>query len=246
MRRTFVAIATIALGLGVLMVPSASAGEVECTGTVTGGTITDNLVVRSGNDCRLDNVQVLGNVRVEPNGALGIRGGTFHKNVNSDGARWFFIDCSPGGCRGGGTPAVFHGNVQFTGTTDRVRPEGYDNYICSAQISGQLQLFNNSGPLLIGNAEPTPGGSNSQWCAPNNPMNVGKQLHAEGNSHRVDISDVNVGDHLQILNNVDTAGGGGTYVYDNDVTKFLQCSGNAPIQGGGNTAQKKQGQCAAF
>jgi hypothetical protein len=35
-------------------------------------------------------------------------------------------------------------------------------------------------------------------------------------------------------------------LYGNTVGKNLSCSGNASITGGGNSAQNKEGQCAAF
>jgi hypothetical protein len=239
------------LALTIFVPSEALAEDFECNGTFAGGTF-DNVVVPSGATCILKGATVEGNISVKPTGALGLEGGIVGGNVESDTARSIYIDCGlplPGpqfGCRSIGVPPMIDGNVLIKKTFERPI---FDNWICSAKIGGELHLEENEEPFIVGDAEPTlstaPG---SMWCAPGEAfrLEVGGNVKAIKNSHRLDISDVSVGQNLQIFDNIDTAGGGGTYVYSNLVGQDLQCDKNAPIQGGGNTAENKDGQCAAF
>lgn len=132
--------------------------------------------------------------------------------------------------QGDGTVAILQattigGNLQLqnlaTGTTE--------NRVCGATIDGNLQYQNSGAPATIG-AAPA--------CAGNT---IRGNLQINGNSAATVISDNVVTGNLQDQNNTAS-----TQVSGNTVGKNLQCENDAAITGGGNSAQKKEGQCASF
>jgi hypothetical protein len=66
-------------------------------------------------------------------------------------------------------------------------------------------------------------------------------LQVTSDTGGVTVDKNQVGGNLQVQNDSPS-----TAVFSNTVTGMLQCSGNAGISGGGNTAQQKQGQCASY
>ncbi|HLH20157.1 MAG TPA: hypothetical protein VKX45_23225 [Bryobacteraceae bacterium] len=103
------------------------------------------------------------------------------------------------------------------------------NQICGATVFGDVQYIDNGAPVQIGS---------SGSCAGNT---IGGHLQLQNNSGANSIFGNSVADELHIQNNT-----GSTQVFHNTVQKILHCENNSSITGGGNTAQQKQGQCAAF
>jgi hypothetical protein len=132
--------------------------------------------------------------------------------------------------QGGGTfsssgSTSIQGNLQIQNL-----PAGsVQNQICGLHVKGNVTYQNNGAPVEFG----APAG-----CAGNS---VGGDLQVHDNAAAVQIYSNTVTGNLQVQN--ETAP---TTVFNNNVAKNLQCNGNASITGGGNTAQQKQQQCAAF
>ena len=132
--------------------------------------------------------------------------------------------------QGGGTISILQstriqGNLQIQNLPAGSPPIR----ICGATIDGNLQYQNDGAAITIGGPA----------CAGNT---VQGNLQVSGNSAAIEISANTVSGNLQVQNNT----GPSTDVSGNDVGKSLQCENNAAISGGGNSAQKKQGQCASF
>jgi hypothetical protein len=72
-----------------------------------------------------------------------------------------------------------------------------------------------------------------------NSTSVGNNLQVHGGT--VITSGNTVSGQLQINNNTAPV-----RVFDNNIGKDLQCSGNSAITGAGNTPKQEQGQCSAF
>jgi hypothetical protein len=86
-----------------------------------------------------------------------------------------------------------------------------------------------STPLLIGSTSGCPGNI------------VSGDLLVSNNAASVSIDNNIVGGSLADLDNLKP-----TQVFSNQVKGILSCVANSAITGGGNTATKKQGQCANF
>ena len=133
--------------------------------------------------------------------------------------------------QGGGTVSILpstliEGNLQLQNL-----PAGSPQIeVCGATIDGNLQYQNDGVAVAIG-AAPA--------CAGNT---IEGNLQVSGNSAAVEISANTVAGNLQVQNNT----GPSTVVSGNVVGKNLQCENNAAISGGGNSAQKKQDQCASL
>ncbi len=104
------------------------------------------------------------------------------------------------------------------------------NQVCGASIGGSLTFLANGSPVAIG--------SNSPVCPGNT---IGGSLVVDLNFAATSIFDNTVGGSL-----LDQGNSQPTQVYSNHVSAALNCSGDKTITGGGNTAAKKQGQCATF
>ena len=151
----------------------------DCYPKYAGAVVGDNIIVQAGEICTLFNTTVVGNVIVEPGGAVAVLGSQVNGNIQANVASWIIIDCSGTGCTAGETTAtvcsdVFIfletgcvvdtvydpidvtqvvGNIQITetiGTPPGGASPNY-NYICNGvNILGNLQLFKNYAPFEVG------------------------------------------------------------------------------------------------
>ncbi len=132
--------------------------------------------------------------------------------------------------QGGGTFS-FSGSTRISGSVSvQNLPVGLPrSQICGTVIGGNLLFQNNSSPVQIGAASLCDGNS------------VGGNLEIHSNHGGVLIYRNLVTGNLVVENDTDSI-----MVFSNRVAKDLQCSGDSNIAGAGNTAQQKQGECAAF
>lgn len=206
-----------------------------CNGSFTGhfaGTIT----VIAGQDCAFSTgSSVEGNIKVN-GGHLELSAATVKGNVQ---------------VQGGGTVSILdgttiNGNLQI----QNLPAVSEQNQICGATITGNLQYQNNRAAVQIGAAPDCPGSTvrgnlqaigNSAEVAIADNMVTGN-LQDQSNSASTQLDGNTIGGNLQLQNNT----GASTEVSGNVVGKNLQCDNNASISGGGNSAKKKQGQCASL
>jgi hypothetical protein len=160
-------------------------------------------------------------------------GATIEGNVHVNGGNLGLSGATVKGnvqIQGGGVVTVLQGttiegNLQFQNL-----PAGSaQNQVCGATIGGNVQYQNNGAPATIGGAGA---------CAGNT---IHGNLQIIGNSAATVIAGNLVAGNLEDQNNTAS-----TEVSGNTVGKNLQCENDAAITGGGNSAQKKQGQCASF
>lgn len=128
--------ATACLAALAIGAPAAAGGNVNCTTTITGGTINGN--VTAGPGCDLEGTHVKGNVAVQGNGSLTANGATIDGNLqiqNDSGANTI---C---GTTVGGNLQV-HNN---SGTTSI-------GVGCpSNSVGGNLEVHNNTGQVTVSN-----------------------------------------------------------------------------------------------
>ena len=190
------------------------------TGNTCNGTFTGlfagTLTVTTGQNCVFSN------------------GATIEGNVQVTGGTLELSSATVKGqveVQGGGTVSILQsthieGNLQIQNL-----PAGSAQIqICGATIDGNLQYQNNGAPVTIGATSACTGDT------------MGGNLQVNGNSAAVQVVGNTVGGNLQVQNNT----GPSTQISDNMVSKNLQCENNTSITGGGNSAQKKQDQCATF
>ena len=133
--------------------------------------------------------------------------------------------------QGGGTVSILQSTLIAGNLQIQNLPAGSPQVqICGATIDGNLQYQNNGAAVTIGAAPACTGNT------------IQGNLQVSGNSAAIEISDNTVGGNLQVQNDT----GPSTDVTGNRVSKNLQCENDAAISGGGNSAQKKQGQCASL
>jgi hypothetical protein len=96
---------------------------------------------------------------------------------------------------------------------------------------GQFAVQNNGAAAWIGGYPPS-------LCTGNTVIN---NLLVQDNSAGTSIAGNTVGGSLIDQNNTAP-----TQIFNNTVTGNLLCQNDASIQGGGNTAKNKQGQCTGF
>ncbi len=140
--------------------------------------------------------------------------------------------------------AIVGGNITVTGGTFSIGPpvtikgnlailalpkSAVQSHVCGAVIGGGLQVVGSATPVLIGATSGCPGN------------NVSGDLLVSANLAATSIDNNTVGGSLADLANLQP-----TQVFSNHVKGILTCTANPAISGGGNTATKKQGQCASF
>ena len=182
------------------------------------------------------NSTVDGNVVVN-GGRLIISGSNnIGQDVQIDGADTFSIRRS----------AVINGNV-YIANVPLVSGQ-FKNEVCGSTVNGDLTLEGNNAAVSIGDGR--------NGCTPNT---IGGNLQATGSTTTAIFGNTIAGD-LQVTNNtgntdltlnhvggnVEVLSNGATSVFVNTVTGSLDCENNSSIQGGGNTASEKLGQCALF
>jgi len=178
------------------------------------GTISGNLTVSAGQDCRVVNGgQVTGNVTVS--------GGNF---VLSGGAVGGSVSVNAGSFTLG-PAATIDGDVQI----ENLPPGDASNSVCGTTVQGSLQVDGNAAAVQIGSGAPL-------VCAGNK---IGGDLVVDGNSAKTLVFDNQVTGALQANNNT-----GVLDVVGNTVGTTLQCQNNTMlIMGGNNTTRQKTGQC---
>jgi Bacterial lectin len=142
------------------------------------------------------------------------------------------------------TNAFVDGNLTVTGGTFSIGPpvtikgnvailalpkSAVQARVCGAVIGGGLQVVASATPVLIGATSGCPGNS------------VSGDLLVSANLAPTSVDNNTVGGGLADLANLQP-----TQVFSNHVKGLLTCTANPSISGGGNTAAKKQGQCAGF
>jgi hypothetical protein len=153
------------------------------------------------------------------------------------------------------------GNVTVTGGTlvlansqiaGHVQLSGGSVVLTSALVGGNVQL-NGGGSVSIGPStvingnvqlQNLPAGSQDFVCGAT--VNGNLQVQSDGASVEVGSTSPSCPGNVVRGNLQFTSNTGSIQVFSNTVGNNLQCSANASITGGGNTAAKKQGQCAGF
>jgi hypothetical protein len=124
-----------------------------------------------------------------------------------------------------GPQTTIKGNLTLNGI-----PSGtVQDLVCGSSISGNLVVQGNNSPIVVGS---------SAGCSGNI---VSGNLIVNANGAATSIYSNTVGGSLLDQQNTQP-----TQVFFNHITGLLTCQSNSSITGGGNTAIKKQGQCAAF
>ena len=174
-----------------------------------------------------------GNITVVKGQSCTFVGGGVTGSVTELGGSLALANATVGGniAIGGGTYSIgpsttVKGNVAILATT----ASAMQNQVCGASIAGGLTFSANQAPVAIG--------SSSAAC----PGNViAGNLVVSANLAATAVYNNTVGGNLLDQLNLRP-----TQVFNNRVTGILSCSGDTSITGGGNTAIKKQGQCANF
>ncbi len=131
-----------------------------------------------------------------------------------------------GGTYSIGPSTTIKGNLTILATTGAA----VQNQVCGTSIAGGLTFSLNAAAVEIG--------SSSAACPGNI---IAGNLVVDGNLAATVIYNNTVGGGL-----LDQLNFRPTQVFDNHVTGILNCTADSSITGGGNTATKKQGQCATF
>ena len=187
----------------------------------------------------IDGVTFDGNVTASTGQNLICLNGSITGNVTVRGGGLVLNHCAVGGdlqISGGGTFALgpsasIDGNL----VVQSIPSGSTANQVCDTTVTNDVHFQNNGTPVQIG--------STVAACPGNT---VGGNLDVHNNTAVTAIDNNVVGGNLTDNNNT-----AATQIFNNVITGNLQCSGNVAqplnsITGGGNTAKKKQGQCAAF
>jgi len=124
-----------------------------------------------------------------------------------------------------GVQTSIHGNLTLQG----IPSNSVQDAVCGSSIGGNVVVQGNKAPVVIGA---------SSICSGNR---ISGSLTVSANTAATSIYSNTVGGSL-----VDQQNTKATQVFFNHIAGFLTCQSNATITGGGNTATKKQGQCAGF
>lgn len=210
-----------------------------CTGPIIGGTFR-NIVVPSGATCKLSGVHATGSVKVEPGGALQLyvgttSGNTIDGNVQADGARWIVSGWQPGNTIAGSVQIRGTMGVQLGDTT--ADHQASINYFCRTTIGDSVQIEDGAtnARFNVGSfAVPDP-------IAPCTAINhIGGSIRTDSNAGELWIGNNEVGWNVLVREN------NSVHVNDNTIVGNLRCDSNDAIDGAGNTAADKKGQCAGF
>lgn len=180
------------------------------------GTFDGDVTVSAGQDCEFINGTITGNVQVH-GGNVVLSGDLIGGDVQINNAGTFSI----------GPFTTIEGNLLAQNLPSGA---GLDQ-ICGSTVLNNLQFQNNGTSVEIGSASPSACGGN---------VIVGN-LQVQNNTAATSIYNNTVSRNL-----LDHDNAGATQVFGNTVTQNLLCANNSSISGGMNTAQQKQGQCAAF
>lgn len=207
-------------------VPSSST---KCNGTYT-GTFNGNLTISAGQTCVFVSGGATGNA-TNNGGTFALTNSTLGGNLVENKGSLSLSQSRIGGNVqvDGGTFAinpgtVIGGNLQVQGLSGGTA----QNQVCGSVVHGELVVQQNGAAVVIG----TPS------CAGNS---IGGNLQVQSNSGATAVGANTISGNLQ-----DNSNRGPTQVFNNTIRGILQCQQNSSITGGGNKAQLKQGQCAAF
>jgi hypothetical protein len=131
-----------------------------------------------------------------------------------------------GGSYSIGPATSIRGDVAILATS----PTALPNQVCGSSVGGSLTFLANASPVNIGSA--------SGSCPGNS---IGGSLVVDFNAAPTSIFNNTVGGSL-----LDQGNSKPTQVFNNHIKGNLTCQADSSITGGGNTATKKQGQCASF
>ncbi len=204
------------------------------TQTVTYTVVASNNVPTSGKLCNgVYGGTFKGDITVSSGQICTFIGGGVTGNVTETGGNVAFSNASVSGnfsVNGGGTFSVSPGTTIKGNFTAQSLPTGTaQNQVCGANVGGDLTVQNNGSPVQIGSTSSCPGNA------------IGGNLTVQNNTAATVVDGNTVGGNLQDHNNTAP-----TQVFSNVVKNNLQCQNNTSITGGGNTASKKQQQCATF
>jgi hypothetical protein len=161
----------VLLAVAAAPVFAATTTTTNCTGTITSQAIAGNMDVPAGATCRLEGVEVVGNVTVE--GILNSFSSKFDKNVTvtgagqislSNGETWMPILGNLTIAGSSGNSGIYcpnHGNV-VQGNISVIGNSG-SFYICSGTVNGGVTINDNTGSVDL------------SW------LTVGKNVSCSGN-----------------------------------------------------------------
>jgi hypothetical protein len=229
--------ATTILAFGIMLaaLPAAHADTTTCNTTITGGTVSGNLIVPPGATCTLVGVTVTGNVQVQENATLMIylysppSGFNIAENSTIDGNVQVGVGASLSTSEPFGVLTIA-GNLN----ADQCSSVGLVNPI----VDGNVRISNCTGPFeneYIGGE-------------------IGGNFDCSGNSAGCILQFGKVNGNVMINNNNHINGNGDApnVVAGNTIGGNLQCQGNTAITDVLIVAEPnivgdhKQGQCAGF
>jgi len=164
--------------------------------------------------------------------------GSITGNVTVQGGGLVLNFCAVGGDLhiNGGTFSLVGSSIDGNLVVQNIPAGSTVNRVCGTTVENDLQFHDNGTRVQIGS-------TSAAACRGNT---IGNNLDVHNNTAATAIDANIVGGNLTDNNNT-----AATEIFNNTITGNLQCSGNVAqpmnsITGGGNTAKKKQGQCAAF
>jgi hypothetical protein len=205
------------------------------------GGLTENIVVPAGATCKLSGIHATGSVKVEPGGALQLyvgqtSGNTIEGNVQAENPRWLVSGWLPGN--------TIEGSIQITGATGvplndptSDHPATGINYICRTTIGDSVQIEDNAAGAKFNIGSFAVPDAIAPCTAVNN---IGGSIRLDRNAGELWAGNNAVGWNLLARQNAVV------HVSNNTVSGNLRCEGNGSIEGGGNTAVSKKGQCEGF
>jgi YVTN family beta-propeller protein len=177
------------------------------------GTFKGSITVSAGQDCHFISGGQITGNVALTGGNLGLSGVSVGGNVSITGGSYTLA------------AATIGSNLEILNL-----PAGNaNNSVCGTEIMGNLRFNNNATTVQIGSPA-------AMTCAGNK---IGGNVEALANSSSTLIFNNTIGKNLNASNNT-----GMLDVVGNKVGATLTCRGNTQlVMGGGNTAQKKVGQC---
>jgi hypothetical protein len=194
-----------------------------------------------------------GNISVSSGQVCVFVGGRVNGSLQHTGGTLVLVQSRVGGNAQitGGTFSItsgssIAGDLQIQGTP----ASSVTSQVCGTTVNGDLTVQNNGTAVLLGATD---------GSCPSNIVQGG--VSVQGNTAQVTIVGNTISNDLTVQSNatntvvngntvrgnlVDKNNTGSTQVFTDQINGVLQCSGNASITGGSNTASSKQGQCAIF
>jgi hypothetical protein len=239
MRKSFVLVGVAALALLALSSP-ASAHSTSCNGTLSGQTISGDLVVPDGAVCTIVNTNVGDDVWVGENAFFQATGSHISDRVEGDRSQTVFIDTGTtvgGEVEANRTAQLFVYNSTIDGRVEAWRSSDKVQ-ICGNTIDGKVQVHRSGPDILVGD-----------------PLTVGCAGNTVTNGHKVVVQDNFTDVELVVRGNKiqggdltvnDNSGPSDKFVQDNTGGDKLDCFGNEqPFTASGNTGWNDQrNQCA--